>query len=67
MPFDVLLEYKDGTRAVEHQTPGVWERNLKLATVPLKTEKELKSLSLEGGIWVDFAPEDNTWVLQQER
>lgn len=62
MPFDVVMEYKDGSRAVEHQTPGVWERNLTVAKVQLNTEKELKSLSLEGGIWVDFAPKDNAWA-----
>ena len=61
-PFDVVLQFTDGSTQRVHQTPAVWEGNLGQATVHLKTGKTLRSATLDGGIWMDATPGDNVWT-----
>jgi Asp-tRNA(Asn)/Glu-tRNA(Gln) amidotransferase A subunit family amidase len=60
-PFDVKVVYADGTEESFRQGPGVWKGSIEQATVPLETDRELKSVTLEGGIFQDSSPNDNTW------
>ncbi len=62
-PFDVIVTYKDGTTETAHQTPAVWQANQKLATITVATDskKEVKSIKIDGGIFVDADDKDNTW------
>jgi len=62
VPFDVIATYDDGLNESFHQTPKVWERNQKEITVNIKTRKGVKSLRLEGGIFVDANEKDNVWT-----
>jgi hypothetical protein len=62
IPFDVIAMYDDGSTESFHQTPNVWERNQKEITVNIKTGKSVKSLKLEGGIFMDANEKDNTWT-----
>ncbi len=64
MPFDVKLVYADGSKARFRQTPGIWQDAPQTAIVRINSAKPLKSLTLEGGIFVDFVdfnPSDNIW------
>lgn len=61
-PFDVKITYKDGTTETIHQTPAVWEANQKQATIAIPGKKEIKSVTLDGGIYMDAEPKDNTSV-----
>ncbi|MBW4467105.1 MAG: M1 family metallopeptidase [Pegethrix bostrychoides GSE-TBD4-15B] len=61
MPFDVKLVYADGSKASFRQTPGIWQDAPQTATVRINSAKPLKSVALEGGIFVDFNPSDNIW------
>jgi Peptidase family M1 domain len=63
IPFDVLLNYTDGTKKNAHQTPAVWKSNQQQATitVPLDEGKTLASLVLDTGIFVDADSSDNKW------
>ena len=61
-PFDVDLHYADGTMNTVHETPAVWQANLKQATVRVPAKKAVQSISLEGGIYVDADSTNNTWV-----
>lgn len=61
-PFDAIVTYEDGTTQSFHQTPSIWEANQKQATVTLPTEKNITSLKLDGGIFMDANPKDNTWT-----
>ncbi len=56
-PFDMLLEYTDGTRETLHQTAAVWRTNQQqtVITVP----KAVKSVKLDGGIFMDANGKDN--------
>ena len=58
-PFDMLLEYTDGTRETLHQTAAVWRTNQQqtVITVP----KAVKSVKLDGGIFMDANGKDNAF------
>lgn len=61
IPFDVVVTYTDGTTETFHQTPAVWQKDGKAATVPVKTKKPVASVKIESGIYMDAAPKDNEW------
>jgi hypothetical protein len=65
IPFDVIATYDDGTTESFHQTPIVWEHDQKEITVNIKTSKTVKSITLDGGIFMDANEKDNTWVANQ--
>lgn len=62
VPFDVIATYDDGSTESFHQTPIVWERNQKEIAVEIKAKKTVKSLTLDGGIFVDANEKDNSWT-----
>ena len=62
-PFDVVLHFTDGSELRTHETPAVWERNQKQTTVSVRAGKQLQSVVLDGGIWVDANSADNTWTV----
>ena len=61
IPFDLVLNYADGSSERVHRTPAVWQANPRRAEVLLATGKPLKSISLDTGIFPDANPADNTW------
>jgi len=62
VPFDVIATYDDGSSESFHQTPLVWKSNQKEISVNIKTGKAVKTLKLEGGIFMDADEKDNTWT-----
>jgi hypothetical protein len=60
-PVDVHVTYADGDTASFHQTPAIWQANLKHATVTIPASKTVKSLDLNGGIWMDADTTNNVW------
>ncbi len=63
MPFDVKVTWTDGSVEVIHQTPGVWEKSIKSASIKIDSKKKkLKSIVLDGGIYMDANEKDNTWM-----
>ncbi|HKG07011.1 MAG TPA: M1 family metallopeptidase [Pedobacter sp.] len=61
VPFDVRVLYQDGKTAVFHQSPLVWKNNERRLTIDLKLEGPARSITLEGGIFMDANPADNVW------
>ncbi|MFS2189601.1 M1 family metallopeptidase [Mucilaginibacter sp. Mucisp84] len=61
IPFDVKVTYADGSGESIHQTPVVWEKNQKQMAVDIKTTKIIKSVTLDGGIFMDADESNNTW------
>jgi hypothetical protein len=61
LPFNIKVTYADGSAESIHQTPAVWEKNQKQITVSLKTTKVVKSVTLDGGIFMDADESNNTW------
>lgn len=60
-PFDVVVTYANGKSETFHQTPAVWEKNNKEATITIKTSSQVSSIKLDGGIFMDAKPKDNEW------
>jgi hypothetical protein len=61
IPFDVKIIYADGHAATMHETPAVWKNNQKEQLFKISTTKIIKSVKLDGGIFMDYTPEDNVW------
>lgn len=64
-PVDVLVTFDDGTSETLHQTPAIWEKNIKEATVKVNSDKTIKSIALDGGIFMDYNAADNKWSAAQ--
>lgn len=62
IPFDVIATYADGSVESFHQTPAVWEKDQKDISIRIKPSKEVKSFSLDGGIFMDANTKDNSWT-----
>ncbi len=60
-PVDVKIEYEDGTKDTLHLTPEAWHANPKATTVHIATKKTLKTLVLDGGIFMDADMSNNNW------
>ncbi len=61
-PVDVLIAYDDGTKETLHQTPEIWFKNQQEATVVITTKKKIKTLNLNGGIFMDADETNNKWT-----
>ncbi|MBH8558023.1 M1 family metallopeptidase [Hymenobacter negativus] len=59
VPFDMNVEYTDGSKATLHQSPAVWQANQKQAVLTLP--KAVKSVKLDGGIFMDANEKDNSF------
>jgi len=60
-PVDLEAHYGDGSSAVIHETPAIWAADQRRATVAIATSKSLRSLVLNGGIWMDADSTNNRW------
>lgn len=60
-PVDVVVTFEDGTTETLHQTPAIWEKNSKEAVVRVASPKAIKSVTLDGGIFMDYTPDNNVW------
>ena len=61
IPFDVKVTYNDGSTQVFHQTPQIWRTNQKTVAIQLNMQKAVTEIVLDGGIYMDATPEDNSW------
>jgi len=62
VPFALKVLYADGSREEIHQTPVVWKNNQMFCVIKIQTNKKIKSLLLDGGIFMDADETNNTWV-----
>jgi Peptidase family M1 domain len=62
IPFDLVLNYTDGSSERVHSTPAVWKTDPRKTQVPVGAGKSLKSITLDTGIFPDANPKDNTWA-----
>ena len=63
-PVNVIATYTDGTKESFHQTPSIWEKDQQQAQVNIATKKTVKSIQLDGGIFMDADESNNSWVSQ---
>lgn len=62
-PVDLVLTYADGTSETAHQTPAIWERDGRRATVTLSTRGRVRRVTLQGGIWMDADTTNDRWAM----
>jgi len=61
IPFDVEVVYGDDSTERFHQNPRIWQASPQAVAIEIPSTQELKAVSLDNGIFVDFNPEDDTW------
>jgi hypothetical protein len=61
VPFDIVVKYTDGSSGTFHQTAAVWEKNHQKAIVNITAKSGVESITLDGRIFMDDTPENNTW------
>jgi len=60
-PVDVVVKTKDGKLKTFHQTPVIWQKNGKQATITLEGIKDVTSITLNGGVFMDADKTNNSW------
>jgi hypothetical protein len=61
-PVDLVVEYTDGTTSRVHQTPAIWSGGSATTVLTVKTDKAVRSIALDGGIWMDADPATDRWT-----
>ncbi|MVN22284.1 M1 family peptidase [Mucilaginibacter sp. HMF7410] len=64
IPFDVKVTYADGSTKIFHQTPEVWQKNQKQASILLLSTKKIVSVNIDGGIYMDADTGNNTLAVK---
>ncbi len=60
-PYDVKVVYADGKTDSFHETSACWQKNQKQTVIIIKTAKAIKSIKLDGGIFMDADDSNNSW------
>jgi hypothetical protein len=63
-PVNAVVTYTDGSTEKFHQTPAIWEKGQKQVTVNIATKKEVASIKLDGGIFMDADTSNNSTALK---
>src|SRR5664279_244296 len=61
IPFDIKMVDDNGDTISMHETPASWQKNQQEQTFKIPATKNIKSIRLDGGIFMDYTPKDNTW------
>ena len=59
VPFDVVVTYEDQSVEKAHYTPQIWKDDQKKAVISFSTKKKVQSVLVDGGLFMDYTPEDN--------
>jgi len=63
-PVNIAVTYTDGTKETFHQTSAIWEKDQKQAVVNVVVKKNVQSIVLDGGIFMDADQSNNTWAVK---
>ena len=58
-PVDLIVTYADGSTETFHETPSIWEQNIKSAKFSIAAKKTIKSIKTDGAIFMDADPKNN--------
>jgi hypothetical protein len=64
IPFELDILFTDGSSKKVHVTPATWKKDPQNTRIALIAEsgKKIRSVEINGGIYVDATPADNKWV-----
>lgn len=60
-PLNIIVTYTDGTTESFHQTPAIWQSGVAEVVVNIPAKKKIKSVKLDGGIFMDSDESNNVW------
>jgi hypothetical protein len=60
-PVNVQISYDDGSADTLHQTPAIWKSDQKKTVINIATKKKVRSIRLDGGIFMDADESNNVW------
>ena len=60
-PVNVQISYDDGSADTLHQTPAIWKSDQKKTVINIATKKKVRSIRLDGGIFMDADESNNGW------
>ncbi len=63
-PVDIVVEFSNGKTERFHQTADIWRNNPTSAAITIPGSGAIRKVTLDGGIWMDAVPADNTWPRQ---
>lgn len=63
IPFDVIATFTDGSSQKWHETPAIWEKDPAQSGLKITSAKKIKTIQLDGGLFMDATQEDNVKVL----
>jgi hypothetical protein len=61
VPFELVVTYADGKQERIHKTAAIWKANQKQASIEIKASGDVQSIVVDGGIFMDAKPSDNSW------
>ncbi|MCX2573395.1 M1 family metallopeptidase [Pedobacter sandarakinus] len=64
IPFDIVVTDTEGKAELIHKTPAVWKVNQKEMTMTINTNRKIKSIKLDGGIFMDATPANNIYEVK---
>ncbi|NIM34787.1 MAG: M1 family peptidase [Hydrotalea flava] len=63
-PFDLIVNYTDGSTDTLHQNAFIWKTNEKQANIAIETNKNIQTVKIDEGIFMDANTKDNSWQAQ---
>ncbi len=63
-PTDVRVTFDDNTNESFHQSPAIWRNDMRQTTLKIPVRKKIKTVKLDGGIFIDADESDNSWPLK---
>ncbi|GAB3006657.1 M1 family metallopeptidase [Niabella terrae] len=60
IPFDLVMTFVDGRQKRFHYTPTAW-KSASLIKLQVTEMDQIKTIEIDGGIFMDATPEDNKW------
>ena len=60
-PFDLVVNFTDGSQQTFRETANVWSTNQKATAVVIPSGKTIASAQLQGGIFMDADESNNSW------
>ncbi|MGJ7031228.1 M1 family metallopeptidase [Niabella hirudinis] len=63
VPFDVIIKPENGKEKHCHYTPAIWKGRERSVTLTVPGSGRIEKVIIDGGIFMDATPQDNSYLL----